>query len=318
MLRSARCRGTAAALTAALALAVTACSAASATAVPAPVPAARTPSARTPSARTPAARSAAAGTPARGGASGPAGVCVSAAHPQLAAAISRGIASALQGRSSAVGITADDQALGITCQLHQWQDFHSASVVKVIILGALLREAQAGHESLTPGQVTLAGEMITESDNGAATALWDEVGLAGLQSFLTAAGLRDTVLGQDGYWGLTEVNAHDETLLMQLLVTPNAVLDSSSRSYALRLMSDVIPSQRWGVPAGVPSGVGVHVKDGWLPDPVLWVINSIGDFTAPGGDYSIVILTANNPDMGYGVDTVDAVATVINQQLAGQ
>ena len=41
-------------------------------------------------------------------------------------------------------------------------------------------------------------------------------------------------------------------------------------------MSQVIPAQRWGVPAGARPGVTVHVKNGWLPDPRLWVVNSIG------------------------------------------
>ena len=34
--------------------------------------------------------------------------------------------------------------------------------------------------------------------------------------------------------------------------------------------------QRWGVPAGAPGKVTVHVKNGWLPYPVHWHINSIG------------------------------------------
>lgn len=74
----------------------------------------------------------------------------------------------------------------------------------------------------------------------------------------------------------------------------------------------------WGVPAGAPADGTVHVKNGWLPDPALWVINSIGDFTRPDGDYSIAILTRGNPDMDYGVDTVAAVAGLINRDLAGK
>ena len=158
--------------------------------------------------------------------------------------------------------------------------------------------------------------MITESDNNAATTLWDDVGRPGLQRFLTAAQMTHTVLGPDDYWGVTEVDAHDEMVLLRLLVTPNKVLDRSSRAYALKLMAEVIPSQRWGVPAGAPADVTVHVKNGWLPDPTLWDINSIGDFTNHSGAYSIAILTRDNPTMNYGVDTIERIASPINQELA--
>ena len=75
-------------------------------------------------------------------------------------------------------VAAADPALGLSCRLHPWREFHSASVVKVIILGALLRELQAEHEDRTARQARLATAMITESSNAAATALWDEVGRA--------------------------------------------------------------------------------------------------------------------------------------------
>jgi len=61
--------------------------------------------------------------------------------------------------------------------------------------------------------------------------------------------------------------------------------------------------------------VTVHLKNGWLPDPVLWVINSIGVFTGPGRHYRIVVLTRDNPNMTYGVDTIQDVAEVINHDL---
>jgi hypothetical protein len=111
------------------------------------------------------------------------------------------------------------------------------------------------------------------------------------------------------------VNAHDEMLLLRLLITQNTVLDSASRGYALSLMSSVTPAQRWGVTAGAASGVTAYLKNGWLPDPERWVINSIGDFAQGGGDYSIAILTRNNPTMSYGVTTVQAVASVVNRDL---
>jgi beta-lactamase class A len=247
----------------------------------------------------------------------PAPICTSAArkYRRLASRMSRGITAALRGQVSVVGLTASDPRTRITCKLHPWWTFHSASIVKVIILGALLHELEAEHRGLTPQEVTLTHAMITQSSNSAATALWDEVGMRNLQRFLNLAKMKHTQLGEDGFWGLTLVTAHDELILLNLLTTRNSVLHGPSRSYALHLMAHVIPSQRWGVPAGAPANVTVHVKNGWLPDTGGWVINSIGAFTGHGRDYKIVVLTRDNPDMTYGVDTVQGVAEVINRDL---
>src|SRR5690242_6725200 len=243
------------------------------------------------------------------------GICTSSTQPALAAKLSRQIARALRGTASTVGIAADDSEARVSCRYHQWQKFHSASVIKVITLCALLHELR-GRQNLSPGQAALAQAMITESDNDAQDTLWNEIGMDALQRFLTAAGMNHTRLGQDDYWGLTEVNAHDELRLLHLLITPNPVLDAASRRYALGLMADVVPDQRWGVPAGAPPDVQVHVKNGWLPDPELWDVNSIGDFTRRDIDYSMAILTRNDPDMAYGVAVVESVARLINRGLA--
>jgi beta-lactamase family protein len=245
------------------------------------------------------------------------GLCASATHPELAADLSHRLHNALRGRLSVVGFKADDPDDGLVCEYHQWREFHAASVVKVITLGALLYELQRSHEAMSSYQADLARAMITESDNDAADALWNEIGMTELQRFVTAAGMRHTALGQDDYWGLTEVNPHDELLLLHLLMNKNPVLDAASRAYALKLMAEVEPDQGWGVRAGADPDTTVHLKNGWLPDPDEWDINSIGDFTRRDGDYSIVILTSGNPDMEYGVSTVEAVARRINDALDG-
>jgi hypothetical protein len=244
------------------------------------------------------------------------GLCSSSSHAALAARISRGIEAARHGRESFVAVEVDDPGAGVVCRLDSGAHFDSASVVKVTILGTLLRDAQAAHRSLTARERALAWAMITRSDNGAASALWDEDGRSRLQRFLNAAGMIHTVLGPDGAWGLTRITAADETRLLWLLLQPNRVLGTSSRNYALTLMADVIPSQRWGVPAGAPRSLVVHVKNGWLPlAPFGWRINSIGGFTGHGKDYSIVVLTQDNPTMSYGVTTVERIAEAVNRDL---
>ena len=210
----------------------------------------------------------------------------------------------------------DDPGIGLVCRLDSTWHFDSASVVKVTILGALLRKAQDQHRYLTRTDRALAWAMSTRSDNDAASQLWAELGHSYLQHFLKLAGMTHTVLGPGGLWGLTQITASDETLLLRLLLEENPVLDTSSRSYALSLMAHVIASQRWGVPAGAPARLTAHVKNGWLPLATHgWRIHSIGAFTGRGGGYSIVVLTQDNPTMAYGIATIEAIAEVINRDL---
>ena len=243
-------------------------------------------------------------------------VCASSSHPALAARISQDILAAQRGRISGVAVAVDDPGVGLSCRLDSTAQFYSASVVKVTILGALLRKAQEQRRFLTSSENALAWAMITRSDNNAASALWADDGRFWLQHFLNLAGMTHTVLGPGGVWGLTLITASDETLLLRLLLKPNTVLSTASRNYALNLMAHVIPSQRWGVPAGAPASLTVHVKNGWLPLATHgWHVHSIGAFTGPGGGYSIVVLTLDNPTMAYGIATIEAIARVINRDL---
>jgi hypothetical protein len=243
-------------------------------------------------------------------------VCSSSAHPALAARIGRDIGAARRGRVSTVAVAVDDPGAGISCRLNSTWQFYSASVVKATILGALLRKAQEQHRHLTGTETSLAWAMITRSDNGAASALWARVGRYYLQHFLNLARMTHTVLGPGGVWGLTLITASDEILLLRLLLRPNRVLDAASRNYELSLMAHVIPAQRWGVPAGAPTRLTPHVKNGWLPLARHgWHVHSIGCFTGRGGGYSIVVLTLDNRSMAYGIGTIEAIARVINRDL---
>jgi hypothetical protein len=247
-------------------------------------------------------------------------ICTSAKYPKLAAKISSGIKAALASRTdSAVGLTADDPAEDLSCAFHRAWHFYSASVIKVTILSALLRKVH-GPAGLTARQRNLAYLMITQSNNNAATALWNDVGMTDMQAFLNKAGMRHTILSES--WGLTQITAQDELTLLHVLTTSVKVLSKSSRQYVLRLMASVIPSERWGVSAGAASNVTVHIKNGWLPYPkaIDWRINSIGAFTGKRISYQIVILTGPATAAGqgesYGIRTIQLAADVINRILA--
>jgi beta-lactamase class A len=231
--------------------------------------------------------------------------------------MAQAIDAQLAGRLSSVGLKETDTKTGITCTYHQSWHFYAASVIKVTILAALLRKAQEQHRHLTASERRLAWLMITQSDNDAATALWDDVGFSHMQHFLNLAKMKQTNLAQA--WGLSLITAHDEVLLLKVISRRNRILSKASRGYARYLMANVIASQRWGVPAGAPASVKVHVKNGWLPYPVSsdWQINSIGFFTGrrPHRVYIIAMLTHANPSMAYGIETIEDVAQVLHRRL---
>ena len=219
-----------------------------------------------------------------------------------------------EGRDSDEGLKLTDSKTRVTCWYHSHRHFIAASVIKVTILAALLRRAQQEHRHLTRAETHAAWLMITQSDNDAANQLWFDVGLRFMQHFLNLAKMSQTKL--DYHWGLTLITARDEMTLLWLVSNPNKVLTKASRVYVRFLMAHVIAGQRWGVPAGAPRGVRVHVKNGWLPYPgALWEINSLGTFTTKTRTYLIAMLTYNNPTMAYGIDTIESAAEVIHALL---
>ena len=243
-------------------------------------------------------------------------ICAAPRDPRLAARVSGDLLDGLRRRYSTVALAVDDRQAGLTCRLGGDWRVESASLVKLTVLGALLRRHMEERRHLTQDEASLAAAMITASDRAATSALWQQLGRGGLQHFLNLAGMTRTIPGPGGYWGLTQITAGDEMTLLKVLTTSNSVLDSASRQYALHLMRDVIPSQRWGVPAGGPAGVTVAVQDSWIPRrPGDWLVDSIGSFTGRSSDYQIVVLTQDNATMPYGVATIEDAAEVIHRDL---
>jgi hypothetical protein len=243
-------------------------------------------------------------------------VCSSSANPAMAKKLSSAIQTALRGRQSTTAVGVYDRKHKLSCWVGSTRHYDSASTVKATVLGALLRKAGEQHRSLTTHEKSLAHAMITKSDNNATTTLWNSVGRSRMQHFLNLVGMKQTHLGPGGYWGLTQITAHDEILLLTKLTAHNSVLTDKARSYELYLMNHVISSQRWGAPAGAPSGAKVHVKNGWLPRSTHgWRVHSLGTFDGGGRDYMIVLLSHNNPSMAYGITSIERVARAIHRTL---
>ncbi len=234
----------------------------------------------------------------------------------LAAKLQKDITAALAGRNGTIAVGLYDRSTNTTCSLRSTSAYDSASVVKVTVLATLLWDAKKHNRYLTSTEASLATAMITQSDNSATSTLWKQLGLTKIQGFLTAAGMTQTKPGANGYWGLTQITVQDEQKLLKLITAKNSVLSDNSRAYILKLMGKVISSQRWGTPAGAPSGVAVHVKNGWLQRATHgWRVHSVGTFNGDGHDYMITVLTQDNSTMSYGVTTIQNVAKVIHKDL---
>ncbi|MGW1163601.1 serine hydrolase [Streptomyces sp. NPDC002513] len=234
----------------------------------------------------------------------------------LAAKLQKDITAALAGRKGTVAVGLYDRSTNTTCSLRATSAYDSASVVKVTVLATLLWDAKKHNRYLTDRETGLATAMITKSDNNATSALWKQLGLTKIKGFLGAAGMTQTKPGANGYWGLTQITVQDEQKLLKLITAKNSVLSDNSRAYILKLMGKVISSQRWGTPAGAPSGVSVHVKNGWLSRATHgWRVHSVGTFNGAGHDYMITVLTQDNSTMNYGVTTIQNVARAIHKDL---
>jgi hypothetical protein len=201
-----------------------------------------------------------------------------------------------------------------------------ASVVKLDIIDTLLAQ-HTKHGGLSKNDRDLARLMIEDSDNDAATALWNSVGGArGIRSFNKDAGLVKTAPSScvvcTGFpwpgWGLTTTIPADQIALLREIVQPGGLLTNAERSYALNLLENVTPGQRWGVTGGVPSQATVALKNGWLPlnqAGTDWQINSVGWISGMGRNYLIAVLTTGNSTESYGIDTIDGLSALVWKHL---
>jgi len=235
-------------------------------------------------------------------------------------------ASYLSTRTGTVVAAVYDVRTGQTWRLGQGRPQAEASVVKLDVLETLLAE-RGGGGGLSASDQSLASQMIEESDNTAATSLWYEVGGAARISLFNAeAGLTQTTPSScvvcAGFpwpgWGLSTTTPADQIALLRKLITPGSLLTDAGRDYALSLLENVTPSQRWGVSGGVPAQVTVALKNGWLPLAGAdsdWQINSVGWISGDGRNYLMAVLSTGNPTEQYGIDTIDQLSAMVWQDM---
>jgi hypothetical protein len=215
-----------------------------------------------------------------------------------------------------VAVAVDDLASGAQAACGGTEEFITASIVKVDILATLLYQAQRAGHGLSASQQALATSMIEESNNDSASDLYGEVGgAAGVDAANRVFGLRKTEAGAAGFWGLTTTTADDQIRLLRQVFTRPSVLWPASQDYIRDLMGRVESAQQWGVPAAATQGTEFRVKNGWLPDPSLWEINSIGEVVHGHQRMLIAVLSDDNASEYGGISVVQEAAAVAAQSM---
>ena len=226
-------------------------------------------------------------------------------------ALTAAVAPLARGDNSQVAVAVDDLTTGADAAYAGTQEFVTASIVKVDILSALLYQAQQSGQPLTSQTQALATAMIENSNNDAASDLYDEAnGASGIDEANHVLGLTQTTVGTDGYWGLTTTTVDDQIRLLRLVFTRPSVLTAQSQGYIQNLMSQVEADQQWGVPAVADGGTRFMVKNGWLPSGTtgLWEINSIGEVVHDRQRMLIAVLSEGNATEDSGISFIQTVA----------
>jgi hypothetical protein len=233
------------------------------------------------------------------------------AASQAQQALTAAVAPIARDDGVQVAVAVDDLTTGADAAYSGTQEFVTASIVKVDILSTLLYQAQQSGQQLPPEEQALATTMIENSDDDAASDLYDDAdGAAGIDQANQVFGLSETTVGTAGFWGLTSTTVDDQIRLLRLVFMSPSVLPTQSQDYIQDLMSQVEADQQWGVPAAADDGTPFMVKNGWLPSGTtgLWEINSIGEVVHDGQRMLIAVLSEGNATEYSGISLVQTVA----------
>ena len=191
--------------------------------------------------------------------------------------------------------------------------FTTASTVKVAILAGILHNHQNAGTTLSSTEKTNAQAMIQQSDNTAATAMFQTLGsFTGLNQVFTDLGMTQTEVTNG--WAFTTTTASDQLKLLNTIFYHSTYLSTTSQNYIKQLMNTVASDQQWGISSG---STKFQLKNGWrLDSDDTWIVNSMGHVGASQAGYTIAIYTNENQTLKKGQNLVEklasATASVLN------
>lgn len=193
---------------------------------------------------------------------------------------------------------------------HRAWNFHSASVVKAMLLVAYLNEPWVRHRTLRHDELRLLGPMILWSDNDAASRVFSIVGTQGLRDVAYRSSMR-YFTPVEGAWSITGITAADQTRFFLRLPR---LLPSRHRRYGMHLLASIVPSQRWGIAEVRPRGWKLYFKGGWTEE--TWIDHQAALLTHRRRAVAVAVLTQYSGSHAYGRATLRGVAARLLKGLA--
>jgi hypothetical protein len=181
--------------------------------------------------------------------------------------------------------------------------YHSASVVKAMLLVAELRRLRDQGLPLDPVTEDLLEAMITWSDNDAADAIYGRVGDPGLVAVADSARMRD--LSVAGYWGNAQITAID---MARFFSRVRGLLPRPYRKAGLSMLASVVREQRWGVPRAARGRWSVYFKGGWRATESGELVHQAAWLKDGKRDLAVAVLTDAQPSQLYAIHTVRGIA----------
>jgi beta-lactamase class A len=179
------------------------------------------------------------------------------------------------------------------------EQFVTASVAKAMLLVAYLRT----FSSLDSYATATLTSMIELSDNNAAFAMYRLLGSQGMYGVAQAAGMRHFWVSRD--WTYAETTAADQA---RFFYEMDHLIPSRSDGFARRLLSHVAAYESWGIPAVArPAGWTVFFKGGWRGTERSQLVHQVARLERPGQTVAIAVMTDGDPDMAYGIATIQGV-----------
>jgi hypothetical protein len=182
--------------------------------------------------------------------------------------------------------------------LNRSVQYPSASVVKAMLMVAVLRRAGAGRLDGATARTLTA--MITVSDNDAASAIYRRVGGAGLRAVARAAHARR--FADVGWWASARLTAADQA---RFFYNVDRLVPAAHRRFARRLLSSIVGWQRWGIPpVAARHGMKAFFKGGWRTG----ITHQVALLEKDGRRLALAVFTSGEPSMAYGERTIAGIA----------